>query len=234
MPIYNKEKYIKRSIKSIQSQTLTDLEIIAINDFSNDNTLNILQSLSKNDSRIKIINNDRNYGLLYSRSIGIISCTGEYLLNLDPDDVLQGPDNLEILYKYAKQSKSDIISFGSLYKKNNKKIFKCSNFDKIYTQPRIFESAFNSAYNLKDFLLWNKLIKRDLLLKAYKIFKQKIYGEKWNYHEDNIWSILVRKYAKSMKCINKLIYIYNNIHDSLMKKRYDLNIYIIILMITKK
>ena len=222
LPIYNKEKYIKKSIKSIQSQTLKDLEIIAINDFSNDGTLKILQSLAKNDSRIKIINNDRNYGLLYSRAIGIKSCNGEYLLNLDPDDVLKGSDNLEILYKYAKKSKIDVVSFGSLYERNKKKIFKCSNFDKIYTQPRIFESAFDSTYNLNDFLLWNKLIKRDIFLKAYEIFKEKIYGEKWNYHEDNIWSILVHKYAKSMKCINKLIYVYNNIPDSLMNKRYSL------------
>ena len=178
--------------------------------------------MAKNDSRIKIINNDKNYGLLYSRAIGIINCKGEYILNLDPDDELQGPDNLEILYKYANQSKIDILSFGSFYKRNKKKIFKCSNFDIIYTQPRIFESAFNSAYNLKDFLIWNKLIKRDIFLKAYEMFKPKIYGEKWNYHEDNIWSVLVHKYAKTMKCINKIIYIYNNYRDSLMKKRYDL------------
>lgn len=222
LPIYNKEKYIITSIKSIQSQTLKDIEIIAINDFSNDDSLNILQELAKNDPRIKIINNDKNYGLLYSRAIGIISSTGEYLLNLDPDDEFKGHDNLELLYKYAKKSKSDIISFGSLFKYNNGINFKCTNFHKIYRQPLILESAFNSTYNLKDFLIWNKLIKREIFLKAYEIFKQKIYGEKWNYHEDNIWSILVHKYAKTMKCINKLIYIYNDLSDSLMKKRHDI------------
>ena len=222
LPIYNKEKYIIKSIKCIQSQTLKDIEIIAINDFSNDTSLNILQELAKNDSRIKIINNDKNYGLLYSRAIGIISSIGEYLLNLDPDDEFEGHDNLELLYKYAKKTKSDIISFGSLFKNKNEKSFKCSNFHKIYRQPLILESAFNATYHLKDCLIWNKLIKRDIFLKAYEIFKQKVYGEKWNYHEDNIWSILVHKYAKTMKCINKLIYIYNDLSDSLMKKRYDI------------
>ena len=222
LPIYNKEKCILRSIKSIQSQTLKDIEIIAINDFSNDTSLSILQELAKNDSRIKIINNDKNYGLLYSRAIGIISSTGEYLMNLDPDDEYEGQDNLELLYKYAKKSKSDIISFGSLFKDKNEIVFKCSNFHKIYRQPSILESAFDSTYHLKDCLIWNKLIKRDLFLKAFEIFKQKVYGEKWNYHEDNIWSILVHKYAKTMKCLNKLIYIYNDLSDSLMKKRYDI------------
>ena len=178
--------------------------------------------MSKNDSRIKIINNDKNYGLLYSRARGIINSTGEYLLNLDPDDEFEGPDNLELLYKYAKKTKSDIISFGSLFKSKNEISFKCSNFHKIYRQPSILESAFNSSYHLKDCLIWNKLIKRDIFLKAYEYFKEKIYGEKWNYHEDNIWSILVHKYAKTMKCINKLIYIYNDLSDSLMNKRYDI------------
>ena len=101
-------------------------------------------------------------------------------------------------------------------------IIKCSKFHKIYRQPKIFESSFDSNNNLIDFLIWNKLIKREIYFQAYEFFKSQIYGEKWNYHEDNIWSILVNKYAKTMICVNKLIYIYNEIKDSLMKNRYDL------------
>ena len=123
---------------------------------------------------------------------------------------------------YIKVSKNQIqISFGALFKYNEEVTIKCSNYHKIYRQPELFESAFNATYNLKDFLIWNKIIKREIYLKAYEIFKEKIYGEKWNYHEDNIWSILVNKYAKSMRCINKLIYIYNDLNDSLMKNRYN-------------
>ena len=222
VPIYNKNKYLKRSFESIQKQTLNDIEIIAINDFSNDSSLQVLEELAKNDSRIKIINNDRNYGLLYSRAIGILNCRGEYILNLDPDDEFEGPDNLEYLYKIAKKSNLDIVSFGALFKYNNQYTIKCSNFHKIYRQPKLFASAFNSTNNLNDFLIWNKLIKKELYLYAYELFKSKIYGEKWNYHEDNIWSILVNRYGKSMRCVNKLIYIYNDLSDSLMKNRHDL------------
>ena len=222
IPIYNKEKYIEKSIKSIQHQSLKDLEIIAINDFSNDTSLKILEKLGKNDSRIKIVNNDKNYGLLYSRAMGILNSKGEYLMNLDPDDELEGPDNLEFLYKRAKKSKVDLISFGVLFKINNAFVKKCSNYNKIYRQPELFKSIFNSMNYLNDFLVWNKLVKRDLYLKAYEIFKEKIYKVKWNYHEDNIWSILVNKYAKSKICVNKLIYIYNDFNDSLMQNRHDL------------
>ena len=222
IPIYNKNKYIKRSIESIQNQTLKEIEIIAINDFSNDTSLKLLEELAKNDSRIKIINNDRNYGLLYSRAIGILNSKGEYILNLDPDDEFEGKDNLEYLYKNAKRSKVDVVSFGALFKSNNQLTIKCSNFHKIYRQPKLFESAFSSTNNLNDFLIWNKLIKKELYLYAYELFKKEIYNKKWNYHEDNIWSILINKHAKSMRCVNKLIYIYNDFNDSLMKNRHDL------------
>ena len=111
MPIYNKEQYLKESIGSIQHQTLKNIEIILVNDFSSDNSLKIIKKLSKNDDRIKIVNNDRNHGLLYSRAMGIINCTGEYVINLDPDDKFSSSNNLEILYNKAKRFNIDTILF---------------------------------------------------------------------------------------------------------------------------
>ena len=154
--------------------------------------------------------------------MGILNSKGEFIMNLDPDDEFEGPDNLEYLYKTAKKAKVDIISFSVLYKCSENIINKCNIFHKIHRQPKIFESVFNSTNNIKDFLIWNKLIKREIYLQAYDIFKSEIHGAKWNYHEDNIWSILVNKFANKMLCVNKLIYIYNEINDSLMKKRFNI------------
>ena len=89
LPIYNKEKFLYRSIGSIQNQTLKKIEIIPVNDCSEDNTLDILKKIAKNDKRIKIVNNPKNRGLLYSRAMGIINSRGEYIMNLDPDDELK-------------------------------------------------------------------------------------------------------------------------------------------------
>ena len=111
MPIFNKEQYLKESIQSIQNQTLKQIEIIAVNDFSSDNSIKILKKLSKIDKRIKIVNNDRNHGLLYSRAMGIINCTGEYVINLDPDDQFSSPNNLKILYNKAKRFNIDTIIY---------------------------------------------------------------------------------------------------------------------------
>ena len=110
LPIYNKAKFILRSIESIQIQTLKNIEILAVNDGSTDNSLKILKKLSKKDLRIKIINNDRNHGLLYSRAMGILNCTGKYIMDLDPDDKLKDKFNLEKLYYKIKKTKSDLIN----------------------------------------------------------------------------------------------------------------------------
>ncbi len=204
LPIYNKEKYIIRSINSIRSQTLKDIEIIAINDCSTDNTLKILKKLSKKDKRIKIINNDRNHGLLYSRAMGIIKSSGEYLINLDPDDKFNSNSDIKILYNKAKKSKFDYI------------IYKVKRIPRYKAQIKTINLINKLQFKKKDYLITNKFIKREIFLMAYNFFKKYIYKNKWNYHEDNIWNILTRIYGKTSKIINKYIYIYKKNHDSLM------------------
>ena len=220
LPIYNKANYLKKSIGSIQIQTIKDIEIIAVNDCSEDNTLEVLKEMEKKDKRIKIINNDKNRGLLYSRAMGILNSKGKYLMNLDPDDEFKDSDNLEYLYKIANKLRIDVISFGFIKKNklSSTQNYLCSNFNIIYYQPEIV----NSYYKKIDYLIWNKFIKKDLFLKAYEIFKEQIYAEKWNYNEDEIWSALIYNYANSMICVNKTIYIYNINNDSLKKNKYNI------------
>ena len=215
MPIYNKEKYLIESIKTIQNQTLKDIEIIAVNDGSSDNSLKIIKSLSKKDKRIKIVNNDRNHGLLYSRAMGIINSTGEYVFNLDPDDKLSSPINLKLLYDRAKILNVDTIKFIIKRIKRNKK--------QTNIQRKLFELN-NSYYEAirKDFYITNKFIKREVIIKCFNEFKDKIFGNKWNFHEDNVWSLLIKKYSKSMKFINVNIYFYFRNSESLMNHRFNL------------
>ena len=90
---------------------MTQIEIILINDFSSDNTSYIVENLQKNDQRIKIINNIRNMGTLYSRSIGALASRGEYIFNLDNDDIYFSHDLFDSIYKIGKNENLDIISF---------------------------------------------------------------------------------------------------------------------------
>ena len=141
-------------------------------------------------------------------------------MNLDPDDEFKDSDNLEYLYRILNKSKIDVISFGYIkkYELNTSRHFLCSNFKNIIFQPEII----NSYYKKIDYLIWNKLIKKKLFLKVYKKFKKAIYAEKWNYGEDEIWSALIYKYANSMICVKKIVYIYKVNNDSLMTNKYNI------------
>jgi glycosyltransferase involved in cell wall biosynthesis len=218
LPIYNKAEYLPRSISSIQNQTLKEVEIVAINDCSTDDTLKVLKKLAKNDSRIKIINNDRNHGLLYSRAMGIINSTGEYVINLDPDDQFEGIHNLEILYKLAKNEGADIILY-LLQKHQPTEVYR-PNISEIYKEidPNISSYKSTEKKRRVDYLITNKFSKREVLVKAYKVFAPRIHSHRWNFHEDNIWCYIIRKYAKKKVYIDRVMYIYLLNKESLMKK----------------
>ena len=219
IPIYNKENFIRKCIQSIQSQTIKNIEIIAINDHSTDNSLNILINLAKIDNRIKIINNEKNHGLLYCRALGIMSSSGEYLMNVDSDDNLKGSNSLKNLYYKAKRYNLDIITFSFFNKKLNKNINVCNLKNIIQRQPELFFSIFARNNEIKDFYIWNKLIKRETFQRSYQAFKNEINTLKWNYYEDDIWNIFVNKFANSKLCIDRIIYIYNYNKDSLINKK---------------
>ena len=214
LPIYNKENFLINSIKSLQIQTLKDIEIVAVNDCSTDRSLEILTNLSKNDSRIKVVNNDKNHGLLYSMAMGILNSTGEYLMNLDSDDEINDNECLEYLYNKTILYNVDIIAFSVLFKNGNW-TYKCGYNNEILIQPKLYKSCFLNNNEPSDYLIWNKLIKKETFLKAYEIFKIAIYNGKWNYFEDDVWNNLVSKYAKSKLCLDRLVYIYNNNKNSM-------------------
>ena len=170
--------------------------------------------MSLKDERIKIINNTENRGLLYSRAMGIIHSNGEYIMDLDPDDELSNETDLEFLYSNTNSSQIDIINFGIITKYSNglknKNLF-CGMFNETLLQPKLFDKYVENP----DFLIWNKIIKKETYLKAYETYKNKIYGEKINYADDEVWSGLVNKYANSKKCVNRFIYIYHRNKNSL-------------------
>ena len=94
IPLFNSEKYIKRAILSVQNQNYTNYELIIVNDCSIDNSIKIVNKLSRIDKRIKIINNIKNMGIFYSRCIGVLKSKGKYILTLDNDDMFLIHDTL--------------------------------------------------------------------------------------------------------------------------------------------
>ena len=87
VPVYNQEKYIGRCIDSVLNQTMTDFELILINDGSKDKSLDILRNYEKKDKRIKIID-QKNMGVAKTRNKGIEIASGEFIVLVDNDDYL--------------------------------------------------------------------------------------------------------------------------------------------------
>ena len=211
LAIYNKENYLHNSIESLQNQTLKDIEIIAVDDCSTDNSLKVLQEMAKKDSRIKIVNYEKNRGPLYARAMGILYSKGEYLLNIDADDILYGNDSLEFLYNRANKYNIDVILYSRLITHPNgfKQVnIRCKTFDRIIRQPELYQISFNKNNQLRDYLIWNKFIKKEVYLKAYKAYEKRINGDNWIHYDDNIWAVLIHKYAKTLECVNKTLYIH--------------------------
>ncbi len=169
MPVYNVNNYLKTCLESVINQTLTDIEIICINDGSTDNSLEILMQYAKYDN-IKIIN-QKNSGAGSARNLGLEYANGEYIFFLDSDDViLRG--TLESLYNNAVSNDSDLVL---------SKIARFNDFEFNYSIPgfpldELFDDVdFNNfTFNytqIKSYVLntsfapWIKLYKNDFLRK---------------------------------------------------------------------
>lgn len=117
IPVYNTEEYLGNCLTSICTQTLEDLEIICINDASEDNSLNILNDFANKDKRIKVINFSLNKGAAQARNYGIEIAKGEFISFIDSDDYLETADFYEKLYNKAIQTNADITK--GLYKNSS-------------------------------------------------------------------------------------------------------------------
>lgn len=110
VPVYNVEKYLTRCINSLVNQTMTNIEIILVDDESPDSCPAICEEAASRDLRIKVIHK-KNQGLGYARNSGLETATGEYVYFVDSDDYLKRTA-VDTLYKAAKENNSDICFAG--------------------------------------------------------------------------------------------------------------------------
>ena len=106
MPVFNEEKYIRECLDGLVNQTLTDIEIICVDDGSTDCTLSILHEYAAMDDRIRVLQQS-NSGAGIARNYGRTVASGDYIIFLDSDDIYE-PDMLEKLYRIAVKDNLDI------------------------------------------------------------------------------------------------------------------------------
>ena len=205
MPVYNRAKHLYYSLRSIQYQKMKDIEIILINDASTDDTLEAIKKFKEEDPRIKIINNEKNRRILYSKSIGALYANGEYILELDQDDMFITDDAFNILYYEADSNNLDMIQFRDVILKKyyvdtrvtlRGMIFREQT--KIIDQPEIVNNMFKK-YN---YLLWGLLINADIYKKTVLYLWQYIINYKIIHFEDYTVTFFFAVLSKKFKYIN--------------------------------
>ena len=138
IPVYNQEKFIDKSIKSATNQNINaKYEVIVVDDGSNDGTLDIVNKISKNDSRIKIFK-QKHSGVSCARNLGISKSSGKYICFLDSDDLIFN-NYLSTQVNTLKYSpNSDIAICPFMRFTNDKKIFEPGFFYKDSYSLHIF------------------------------------------------------------------------------------------------
>ena len=209
--VFNGEAYLNTALRSIQNQDLKDIEIIMVDDYSSDNSLNMINNLMINEPRIKLYKNEKNRGALYTKTKGALLAKGKYILILDEDDMYLQRDAFTVLYNEAEKNNLDLIKFGMIISKpliEKKNYINYINKEEIIFQPKLSSLMFR--YNEKgdvkivQGLLNNILIKRNILIEVIEQINEKYFNEKMNFHDDFlIFFLLIRK-AHNLKKLNRI------------------------------
>ncbi|MBK9187309.1 MAG: glycosyltransferase family 2 protein [Moraxellaceae bacterium] len=107
LPVYNASLFIEQAMRSVLTQSLHDLELIVINDGSNDDSLAVIERIAAIDTRVKVISH-KNKGLVYSLNEGIEQAQSDWIARMDADDVCL-PQRLQAQLAYAQ--KYDLVYF---------------------------------------------------------------------------------------------------------------------------
>ena len=176
VPVYNVKKYLRNCIDSIAKQTLTDIEIICVDDGSTDGSADILDEYAKIDARIKVVH-QKNQGQGIARNNALDVAQGEYVAFVDSDDFIHN-QMLEILVSVAKKTGQDVVALDSFNKLSKNEEFSqhidVNNLKyAVHTHPlkHLLSNTWTSS------IIWNKLYKRTII--GDKRFIEGIYFEDW-------------------------------------------------------
>lgn len=205
MPVHNTEQYLKEALDSLFSQEFKDLEVICINNFSKDRSLEILEEYAKKDNRVIVINASKK-GVSCARNIGLEKASGEYIHFFDSDDYVSSNFYFDLFEKLEK-SNADLVICG------------CK---KVYDWNKKIEDYDFFNHNKKELDLfvtstvWTYVFKNK--------FKMK-FDEAISYGEDDLFSFKLFKKIKNYAYEPKAIYYYRQRLDSAMNSDLKINTY---------
>ena len=234
IPCYECKKYILRALRSVQNQNFSNYEIIIVDDGSASDTVTFIKHMQKEENRIRIIQNKKNMGLLYTRCIGSLSAKGKFILPLDSDDMFLDKDIFYILTNIAIKGNFDIIIYNSISAilKEDKNIIKFgpTYYDRnhkpnlILFQPDLGYYHIAPSNNIEKFYFNDELIHGKFFRTAiYKKAVNKLGKERYSRYlilaEDDIVNNSIFNIARCAKFIAKYGYLFINNPKSYSKRQ---------------
>lgn len=207
IPVFNVEEYLEECINSILRQTLTDIEIICINDGSTDSSPDILKKYAEQDRRITVYSQD-NYGLSAARNLGMRAARGRYTYFIDSDDWLER-DALRDLYTRAEKDQLDLLLFDADAFADDPSLNTAVEMQKDYyirnkCYDKIYKGAdiLNEMFKNNDFCacVYLMLARTDFYRENNIKFIEKIF------HEDEPFTFQAIASAERVAHINKRYY----------------------------
>ena len=210
MPAYNAEDFIRKSLDSVVNQVYKNLEIIIVDDASEDNTKKIIKEYADKDERIQPFYQSKNKGVSAARNIGLKAVTGDFVVFIDSDDEFT-PDAIRRMVDMADKYNSDFIdSYHLLYlqKKNGKQV---SFTEKKMPKKTISFGSLKDNIKVLDTYTYitGKLIKKELL-------KDLEFDESLSRYEDLVFEHQLKTRIKNYVLLNKPIYFYYQREGSLV------------------
>ena len=200
-----------RFLKNLQNQNFKDIEIILVDDFSQDNSSKVIKEFQKKDKRIFLIKNRKNKGTFVTRNIGVLFSKGKYLSVPDPDDILS-KDILDSCYKLAERYNYDIIRFNMVYENGKLNFFSFINSIKkgaIY-QPELSNYLYYGSKKIRlcDYFIYNKIIKKEIFIKALHLIEKYCLKIYMTFFEDGLINYFIHLSGKSFYYLEKIGYLY--------------------------
>ena len=224
-PVYNREIFILRFLRSVQNQKFNDIEIIFVDDCSKDKSVKVIEKYKKNDERIMLIKNKKNKGTLISRNIGAINSRGEYLIFTDPDDIIS-KNIINFCYSSIRTHNYDMIKF-NLYLDSTVFYENIVNGleNKIISQPEISTFLYYGKKKLLqiDFNISNKFIKRKAFIRALNSMNNYYLSLYMTYAEDTLINYILYRSVKSLLFIKKIGYYYIKNKKSITEEKFSDN-----------
>ena len=215
VPSYNKNVNIIKSIRSIQNQSLNNIEIIIVDDCSNiNNILDIYNNILITDPRIRIFFHSTNMGVWRTRIDGFLYSRGKYIMTLDPDDLYE--DNYVLEDMYNLMEKYELDSAKMLYRLiydfnnfNNNTI----PFEMKYNYNEIVSRAKIDNYNLEKLhfgfgVIWNRITRSDVYAKGLTLLSDNVLNLYKNFCDDQWWNRIGDESSNNFLIVKRIGYLY--------------------------